>query len=163
MQSHHHQLEDLLQRSLVEQGGRCESIDLPLWVGQNVQQPQSLVLMTLGSYRFHGHFCLLANPAETRQAQLYELANTLCGSFKRQLGRLLNGLGMSTPNPLPADCLPYLLEQYMSAVAARLTTHDGLELQVCLLLPADLSLTLPPCTATPTEQDEPLCGEIELF
>ncbi|MFT5716727.1 MAG: hypothetical protein ACI9T7_000905 [Oleiphilaceae bacterium] len=39
---------------------------------------------------------------------LGEVGNTFCGSIKRDVGKIVPSLGMSTPNRLSKDCLKYI-------------------------------------------------------
>jgi len=159
----HQRLNQLLQQSLDEQG-KATLLE-PAQLLHASREPCSLTLLTLSSYRFHGHFCLLGDEGADRQEQLYEQANMLCGSLKRLLGQQLAGLGMSTPNRLPAGCLEYLLEQHEPVAVARTRSNGGQELLAGLLLPFDIQLTLPPASAGSAFASETATasGELELF
>ena len=55
---------------------------------------------------------LNASPSNVTPENLYdylgEVGNAFCGSIKRNLNKTVPHLGMSTPNRLAKDCLPYL-------------------------------------------------------
>lgn len=80
-----------------------------------------LIVLTLSAFRFQGLVCLLAAADRATVAldddYLKEIANNVCGTLKRQLGRHVPVLGMSTPNRLPLGCLGHLSNTLANTLA----------------------------------------------
>ena len=94
---------------------------------------------------------------------LGEVGNAFCGSIKRNLNKTVPHLGMSTPNRLGKDCLPYLstfkIDDEMHAIAE----FQGQTLfHASAYLSADEELHYQ-VQAQAVEEDEPDSGELELF
>lgn len=131
-----------------------------------------LVVLTLSAYRFQSLMCVLA-VSETADTcldtdHLKELANNLCGTVKRHLGRHVSVLGMSTPDLLPLDSLKYLHNSHQQVpIGVQCRDAQGIRYYVALLMQGDIrvdEVTTGFATpgASPVAVTE-VTGELELF
>lgn len=137
------------------------------WISQQHCENAQLIMLTLSGYNFRSLICLLADNTQATTAMdddhLQELANNLCGTFKRQLSQSLPELGMSTPSALPSGCVAYLQEDGSPALAVRCVDANGIVLHACLvLLQVDETWSLSSSLELNTPEPEAL-GELELF
>jgi hypothetical protein len=132
-----------------------------------------LVVLTLSAYRFQGLMCVMSiGDVESLQDDdhLKELANNICGTFKRYLGRYVGALGMSTPDLLPPDCLKYFGVSHTRnehPPAVHSVDSDGVRYYITLLMQGDIDLESYTFAAAvnPTDHSSPVdtTGELELF
>ena len=120
----------LLSRCLEES---LRSSAYPSWSMEPVSDVKEIgkrqfIMLTVSSYDFRMvvllHFLrneaslnyvaetLQLSPGALEQSRyddyLSEVGNTFCGAYKRELGKFFPYLGMSTPNMLAAESLPYV-------------------------------------------------------
>lgn len=150
-----------LASHIVSLGG-VSDIPSESWPEVHTLKDSRLIVLTLSAYRFQGLMCLLAvadhATVELDNDQLKELANNLCGTFKRQLGLHVPVLGMSTPNLLQLECLPYLEDYRHETFAVHCVDSRGVSFYVSLLIQGDLDLRLSEVNA-----EIETTGELELF
>jgi len=94
---------------------------------------------------------------------LGEVGNAFCGAIKRELGKTVPTLGMSTPNRLGRDCLKFVRNQQHEFEAhAQATLHDSDLMFASIFLCADQNLNFDVKRLISTE-DEVGSGELEFF
>lgn len=129
-----------------------------------------LVVLTVSAYRFQCLMCMVmvqdCPEPSSDEDQLKELANNLCGTFKRHLGQFVTVLGLSTPNLLPLNCLPYLQPSVVAPIQSSVYCRDeqGNSVYVALLIPENIAasdLNIPEMFTT--HDLESNVGELELF
>lgn len=92
-----------------------------------------------------------------------EVGNAICGSVKRELGKTVPSLGMSTPNRLNKDCLQYIKSQNVDYQAHGEVLINGEQLfAASLYLSADHDLEYDIQRTVPSE-DDVASGELEFF
>lgn len=168
-------LSDILTSSLASNVislGGVSSMPFESWPQPHTVNDSRLIVLTLSAFRFQGLMCLFAvadhATVDLDDDHLQELANNLCGTFKRQLGRHIPVLGMSTPNRLQPECLPFLESTMMSSAGFDNSCYEtlvvhcvdsrGVAFYVGLLLQGSLNIEL-----TGTRSDNETTGELELF
>jgi hypothetical protein len=104
---------------------------------------------------------------EIDRARLYdylgELGNGICGAIKRDLGRTVHSMGMSTPNRLNRDCMKYIQSLDISTETHVMARHDG-DLMFCCsaYLVADEELNYK-VNSRSSGSEEVDYGELEFF
>lgn len=94
---------------------------------------------------------------------LGEVGNAFCGSIKRNLNRTVPHLGMSTPNRLTKDCLPYLSSFKIDDEVHAVAEYQGQTLfYASAYLSADDELNYE-VKSQVVDEDEPDSGELEFF
>lgn len=94
---------------------------------------------------------------------LGEVGNAFCGSIKRNLNKTVPHLGMSTPNRLSKDCLPYLSAFKIDEEYHASAEYQGQMLfQASAYLSADNELNYE-VRSQSTQEEEPDSGELEFF
>jgi len=107
------------------------------------------------------------NPKSVDNDKFYdylgEVGNAFCGSVKRDVGRIVPSLGMSTPNRLSKDCLKYmpLLKTDFEAHAVA-EYNDTPLFYASIYLSADEELNFEVNTHQ-TNEDDVDSGELEFF
>src|SRR5690606_6253400 len=129
-----------------------------------------LVVLTVSAYRFQCLMCMVmvqdCPEQSNNEDQLKELANNLCGTFKRYLGKFVSVLGLSTPNLLPLDCLQYLQHSLVTPLQSSVYCRDpqGNSVYVALLIPENIAASDLNIPEKFTKHDlENNVGELELF
>lgn len=93
---------------------------------------------------------------------LGEVGNAFLGSIKRDIGKLVPSLGMSTPNRLNKDCLKYMTTLNTNFESHAIAEFNGQELfysSIYLVADQDLDIEV---NKTQLE-DETDSGELEMF
>lgn len=92
-----------------------------------------------------------------------EVGNSICGSIKRELGRTVPSLGMSTPNRLTMECHKYVKSRRIDFQCHQEVRSDDQRLfSVSLYLCADHELDYEVKVAIKNE-DDVSSGELEFF
>lgn len=92
-----------------------------------------------------------------------EVGNSICGAIKRELGRTVPSLGMSTPNRLSTECLKYIKARPIDHQAHVEVLRDDHRLfSTSLYLFADHDLNYEVKTVVKNE-DDVASGELEFF
>lgn len=110
---------------------------------------------------------LKLNTATLDQDKFYdffgEVGNSICGSIKRELGRTVPSLGMSTPNRLSIECLKYVKARPIDFQSHLEVLLDDKRLFLTsLYLFADHDLNYEVKTVVKNE-DDVASGELEFF
>ncbi|TNC82966.1 MAG: hypothetical protein C9356_00510 [Oleiphilus sp.] len=94
---------------------------------------------------------------------LGEVGNAFCGSIKRNLNKTVPHLGMSTPNRLDKDCLPYLSSFKIDDEVHAIAEYQGQTLfHASAYLSADDELNYE-VKSQAIDEAEPDSGELEFF
>lgn len=92
-----------------------------------------------------------------------EVGNAVCGAVKRELGRTVPSLGMSTPNRLSQECMKYIRSLKIDFQTHAEVLRDGERLfAASLYLCADHDLDYRVSVSAPRE-DDVASGELEFF
>lgn len=136
------------------------------WMSQQHCEDARLIMLTLSGYNFRSLICLSADNTEATTSMdddhLQELANNLCGTFKRQLSQSIPELGMSTPSALPLGCVAYLQEDGAPALAVRCVDANGIVLHACMV-PLQVGETWSLSSLELNKPEPQALGELELF
>lgn len=94
---------------------------------------------------------------------LGEVGNAFCGSVKRDIGKIVPSLGMSTPNRLNKDCLKYIDLLHTDCEYHAVAEYDDNPLfYASIYLSADEELNFNVNVSQPNDDDVD-SGELELF
>lgn len=94
---------------------------------------------------------------------LGELGNAFCGSVKRDVGKIVPSLGMSTPNRLNKDCLKYIDQLHTDFSFHAVAEYDDNPLfYASIFLSADEELNFN-VNVRQSNDDAIDSGELELF
>jgi len=94
---------------------------------------------------------------------LGEVGNAFCGSVKRDVGRIVPSLGMSTPNRLNKDCLKYMKLLHTDFEFHAVAEYDDAPLfYSSIYLSADEELNFDVNTSQSNEDDVD-SGDLEFF
>ena len=94
---------------------------------------------------------------------LGEVGNAFCGSIKRDVGKIVPSLGMSTPNRLNRDCLKYIDLLHTDFESHAVAEYDDNPLfYASIYLSADEELNFNVNTSK-TDSDDIDSGELEFF
>ncbi|MFT7185363.1 MAG: hypothetical protein ACI84K_000741 [Pseudohongiellaceae bacterium] len=95
---------------------------------------------------------------------LGELGNAFCGSVKRDVGKIVPSLGMSTPNRLNKDCLKYIDQLHTDFGFHAVAEYDNSPLfYASIYLSADEELNLKVNTSQLSNDDDVDSGDLEFF
>ncbi len=93
---------------------------------------------------------------------LGEVGNAFCGAIKRELGKTVTTLGMSTPNRLGYDCLKFLGAAHDMEAHANAALDGSKLMYASLFLYADEDLDFK-VAHSPAPEEEVGSGELEFF
>jgi len=94
---------------------------------------------------------------------LGEVGNAFCGSVKRDVGKIVPSLGMSTPNRLNKDCLKYMEQLHSDFEFHAVAEYDDAPLfHASIYLSADEELNFNVNTSQ-SDDDDIDSGELEFF
>lgn len=92
-----------------------------------------------------------------------ELGNAFCGAIKRDLTDIVQHLGMSTPNRLSKDCLPYLIDfetHFEHHIVAEINEQTLFNVSLYLNADHELDYEVNRAAAADLEVET---GELEMF
>lgn len=94
---------------------------------------------------------------------LGEVGNAFCGSIKREIGKIVPSLGMSTPNRLGKECLKYIDLLHTDFESHAVADYDESPLfYASIYLCADEELNLD-VSASQSNKNEVESGELDFF
>jgi hypothetical protein len=144
---------------------------------------QELFMLTISSYRFRIFLLFYFTKSEALEEYvsgalhlprqelenerfydfLGEVGNKFCGAIKRELGHHLPHMGMSTPNRLNIESIPYISDinfDFKSHIKAESTNNIVFHSSLCVMMDGELDFRIQDDW---NKKEEAEAGELELF